>query len=222
MSTLIPEIAILGLAVAVTSPGSVVTVIALLSMSSGVERALAFIAGWILAIGVIAVLMVEVLQGQDFHSGHTSPSRAASSVEVFLGCLLLIVGARAYRRPHHAPKIQSQPRWLARVDRSHWSLEVIVGAFMLSYALTLTAAAETLKANVGAVDAAVAGLVFAAASVITIVVPPAIAVVAPERAATVLATWRSWLLAHSRSIMLIAVMVIGVALIARGTYDLAA
>jgi len=50
----------------------VVTVIALLSMSSGVRRTLAFIVGRLLAIGVIAVLVVFVLQGQDFHSRHTS------------------------------------------------------------------------------------------------------------------------------------------------------
>ena len=64
MNTLIPEIVVLGIAVALTSPGSVVTVIALLSMSAGRERASAFIAGWILAIGVIAILTVDLLHGQ--------------------------------------------------------------------------------------------------------------------------------------------------------------
>ena len=222
MRTLLPEVAALGFAAALTSPGSVVTVIALLSMSRGVRRGLAFIVGWLLAIGVIAVLMVLVLQGQDFHSKHTSPSRAASSVEVLLGCVLLIVAVRAYRRPRSEPKSQSQPKWLARLDRSHWALEVVVGVVMLSYALTLTAAAEGLKANVGPLDAAVAGLVFAATSIITIAAPLVIVAVAPERAATVLTTWREWMLAHSRSIVLIALMVIGAALIARGAYDLVA
>src|SRR5262245_56526490 len=148
MGTLIPEVAALGVAVALTSPGSVVTMIAFLSMSSGVRRGLAFMVGWLLAIGVIDVLTVFVLHGQDFHSTHTSTSRAVSAVEVLLGCLLLFVAARMHRRKRYEPKTQSQPKWLVRVERSHWSLEIVVGAFMLSYALTLTAAAETLKANV--------------------------------------------------------------------------
>lgn len=148
MGTLILEVAALGVAVALTSPGSVVAVIALLSISSGVRRVLAFIVGWLLAIGIIAVLMVLVLHGQDFHSRSTSPSRAASSVEILLGCLLLVVVAWMYRRPQHEPKNQSQPAWLTRLERSHWLLEVVVGMVMLSYALTLAAAAETLKANV--------------------------------------------------------------------------
>src|SRR5690349_11738888 len=161
MSGLLVEVGALGVAVALTSPGSVVTVIARLSMSFGLRRGLAFITGWILAIGLIAVLIVVALQGQDFHSRHTTPSRAASWIEILLGALLLIIAARMYRRRHYKPKTESQPKWLARVDRSHWALEVAV---MLSYALTLTAAAETLKANVGRFEAITAGVVFAAAS----------------------------------------------------------
>jgi hypothetical protein len=38
----------------------------------------------------------------------------------------------------------------------------------------------------------------------------------------VLETWRNWVLAHARSILLIALLVIGAALIARGAYDLVA
>ena len=222
MGTLILEVAALGVAVALTSPGSVVAVIALLSLSSGVRRALAFIVGWLLAIVIIAVLMVLVLQGQDFHIRSTSPSRAASSVEIFLGCVLLVVVARTYRRPQHKPKNQSQPTWLARVDRSHWLLEIVVGVAMLSYALTLTAAAEILKAHVGPLDAALAGLVFGVTSIITIAAPLVVVAIAPDRATTVLATWRDWVLAHSRSILLIALALIAAALIAKGAYDLAA
>lgn len=222
MGTLILEVAALGVAAALTSPGSVVAVIALLSLSSGVRRGVAFIVGWLIAVGVIFVLIILVLQGQDFSSRHTSPSRAASWVEVVLGCLLLVVVARTYRRPQQKPKNQSQPKWLARLDSSHWLLEVVVGLVMLSYALTLAAAAETLKANVGSLDAVLAGLVFGAASIITIAAPLIVVVVAPERAATVLEAWRNWVLTHSRSITLIALVVIGAALIAKGAYDLAA
>ena len=222
VGTLILEVAALGLAVAFTSPGSVVAIIALLSMSSGVRRAVAFIVGWLLAIGVISALTVLVLQGQDFHSRTTSPSRAASGVEILLGCLLLVVVAVMYRRPQHEPKNQSQPKWLVQIEQSHWLLEVVVGLVMLSYALTLAAAAETLKANVSPLDVAVVGVVFAVTSIITIAAPLVVVVVAPERATTVLATWRNWFLAHSRSILLAALVVIGAALVAKGAYDLAA
>ena len=222
MAALIPVVAGFGLAVAFTSPGSVVTVIVLLSMSSGGRRALAFIFGWLLAIGVIAVLMIFVLHGQDFSSKHTTPSKVASIVEIVLGALLLVVSVRMYRRPKSAKGPESPPRWLDRVEATHWSLCVAVGAVMLSYALSLTAWAEILKANVGTAEAATAAIVFAVTSIVTIAAPVVVVFVVPERSAQVLASWRAWLLANSRSIALIALMVIGTLLIARGAYDLAA
>ena len=212
MGTLIPEVAGLGLAVAFTSPGSVVTVIILLSMSNGVRRAIAFICGWILAIGVLGVLMIFVLHGQDFDSRQTTPSRAASA----------IVSFRAYRRPRQQTKSQSPPKWLDRIDRIHWLLGVAVGAFMLSFALTIAAMAEILKAHVGTADAVVAALVFALASIVTISAPVVVVLVAPDRSAQVLASWKAWLLQHARSIALILLMVVGVFLVVRGAYDLAA
>jgi threonine/homoserine/homoserine lactone efflux protein len=222
MGTLIPEVAALGLAVAFTSPGSVVTVIVLLSTSAGLRRAVAFIAGWLLALLVLALLMVFVLHGQDFGSKHTTPSRAASAVEVLLGGVLLVGSWRVYRRPRQKKGPESPPRWLDRIDRTHWLIAVAVGAFMLSYALSLAAVAEILKANESALDAAAAALVFALTSIVTIAAPVVVVVVAPERSAEVLASWKGWLLANSRSIALIALMVIGALLIARGAYDLAA
>src|SRR4026209_1631008 len=98
MATLVAEVAALGLAVAFTSPVSVVTVIVLLSMPAGRRRAIAFLFGWLLALVVIAAIMVLVLHGQDFHSKSSTPSRAASALEVLLGSVLLAWAIVAYRR----------------------------------------------------------------------------------------------------------------------------
>jgi threonine/homoserine/homoserine lactone efflux protein len=221
MGTLIPEVAAFGLAVALTSPGSVVTVIVLLSMSAGLRRGVAFIAGWLLALLVLALLMVFVLHGQDFGSRHTTPSRVASAVEVLLGGLLLVGSWRVYRRPKQEKGPESPPKWLDRIDRTNWLVAVAVGALMLSYALSLAAVAEILKANVSAFDAAAAAFVFALTSIVTVAAPVVVVVVAPKRSAEVLASWKEWLIANSRSIALIMLMVIGALVMLRGAYDLA-
>ena len=222
MTTLIPVIAGLGLGVAFTSPGSVVTMIVLLSMSSPRRRAIAFIGGWVIAIGVLALLMIFVLHGQDFSSKHTTPSKAASFVEIVLGALITIGAARLYRRPRTAKGPESPPKWLDRVERVNWSLCIVAGAVMLSYALSLAAIAEILKANVSTLAASVAAVVFAGTSIVTIAAPVVVVVAAPRRSNEVLASWRRWLVANSRSIALIALMVVGALLIARGAYDLVA
>jgi hypothetical protein len=220
MTSLILVIAGLGLVAAFTSPGSVVTVIVLLSMSAGVRRGLAFICGRLIAIALIGLVIAFFAQGLDFSSKHTTPSRTVSAIEVLLGGLLLIGSARAYRHPRHEEGPTSPPKWLDRVEGTHWSLCVVVGAVMLSYTLTLAAAAEILKANVDAVGVSVAALVFAVLSGILIAAPVAVVIFAPDRSNQVLASLRAWLLANTRSIVLIVLMAVGGLLVIRGAYDL--
>ena len=197
-----------------------VTVIILLTMPEGRRRGIAFVLGWLLAVAVIAVLSVSFLHGQDFSSHKTTPSRIASDVEIVLGAVLVVVSTLAFSRRARGEPSGETPKWLGRLDNTNWLLAVLVGAFMLTYSLTLAAAAEILKAHVSVTDSAVAFVVFALASVTTIVAPLILAMAAPERAEERLAAWRRWLLGNSRVIGLVAVIVIGAALIVRGVHDL--
>jgi cytochrome c biogenesis protein CcdA len=221
VQSLIPTVIGLGLAIAVCSPVSVVTVIVLLTMPSGRRRGVAFVLGWLLAIAVIAAVVVSV-HGQNFSSHQTTPSRAASWVEIAVGLLAVLGAVRALRRPRQGHSSSETPQWLNRLDNTNWVLAVVVGAFMLTYSLTIAAAVEVLKANVSTTDEVIAFVVFAIASTISIAAPIAIALVAPDRAEQRLAAWRNWLLGNSRVIGLVALLVIGVALIVRGAHDLIA
>ena len=220
MGTLVAEVAALGLAVAFTSPVSVVTVIVLLNMPFGRRRAIAFLCGWLIALAAIGAIMVFVLHGQDFSSRSTTPSRATSVLEVVLGSILLIWAVVAYGRREPSSGGQSTPKWLDRIQETHWLLAAAVGALMLSYGLSLAAASEILKANVSRFDAGVALAVFAATSMITVAAPIVAVVAAPERAAQRLATWKAWLLGNSRAVALVVLMIVAALLIARGAHDL--
>jgi uncharacterized membrane protein len=193
-----------------------------MTMPAGRKRAVAFVVGWVLAIVIIGAVAVFVLHGQDFSSHKTTPSRTASALEIVLGCVVVIVSARAIRRRSRRPASLETPKWVARLDRTTWWLAVLAGSFMLTYSLTLAAAIEVLKANVSTADAVVAFIVFALASITTISAPIVLAVVAPERSAERLAAWRQWLLGNSRTIGLVALMVVGALLIGRGIHDLVA
>ena len=222
MGTLIAEVAGLGLAVALTSPVSVVTVIVLLSLPAGRRRGLAFLIGWLIALLVIAALMLFVLHGQNFGSRSSSPSRGASALEVLLGSLLLSWAVIAYRRREPSSGVPSTPKWLGRIEGTHWLLAFAVGALMLSYGLTLAAASEILKANVSRLDATVAITVFALTSMVTVAAPIVAVVVAPDRSEERLATWKAWLLGNSRVVTLVVLMVVAALLIVRGVHDLVA
>jgi len=222
VQSLIPTVIGLGLAVALCSPVSVVTVIVLLTMPSGRRRGIAFVLGWLLAIGVIAAFVVGFAHGQDFSSQKTTPSQAASWAEIGVGLIIVVAAYRALRRRPQAASDTGGPKWLDRLDRTNLVLALVVGAFMLTYSLTIAAAVEVLKANVSAEDDALAFLAFAVASILTILAPIVVALAAPDRADERLAAWRRWLLGNSRIIGLIALVVIGALLIAKGAHDLIA
>jgi Sap-like sulfolipid-1-addressing protein len=201
---------------------SVVTVIILLTMPAGRRRGIAFVVGWLLAVAVIGGLSVSLLHGQNFTSHKTTPSRLASGVEIIVGAVIVVVSTLTFRRRAKGAPSGEAPKWLGRLDETNWLLAVLVGAFMLTYSLTLAAAAEILKAHVSVTDSVVAFAVFALASVTTIVAPLTVALAAPDRSEERLAAWRRWLLANSRTVGLVALIVIGAALVVRGVHDLLA
>jgi Sap, sulfolipid-1-addressing protein len=171
---------------------------------------------------VIGALTLFLLHGQDFGSRSSTPSRAASALEVALGCALLVWAVIAYRRREPSKTGASTPQWLERIERTHWLVGIAVGAIMLSYGLSLAAASEILKANVSRLDAGVALGVFALTSMVTVLAPIVIVLVAPERSEQTLAAWKAWLLGNSRAVALVVLMVVGALLIVRGVDDLIA
>jgi hypothetical protein len=220
VQTLIGSVALLGLGVAFSSPTSVLAVLVLLSMPSGLRRSYAFVAGWVATIALLGLLVVVFPNG-DFHSSGTTPSRAASGAELLLGLLLLAGSVVLYRKPAgDQPTRDPMPQWLVRVVGRHWAVALAAGGVMLTYSLTIVAMLEILKANVDPLHRSLAVAVFALASIVTIAAPIVYATVAPDRAAAHLDDWKRWLAGHSRTIGVILLAVIGVAIMLKAVYDL--
>jgi hypothetical protein len=221
VETLLASVALLGLAVAFSSPTSVLAVYVLLGMPSGVRRAVAFVGGWVVTIALIGVVVV-VFPALNFHSSRTTPSRAASIAELLVGGLMVAAAIVLHRRPVSAEPKDPVPDWLVRLVGRHWAVALVAGGVMLTYSITFVAVLETLKANVGALDRAIAIAVFALTSIVTITAPIAYTVLAPERATADLERSRRWLVAHSRTIAVVLLTAIGIAIMLKAAYDLAA
>src|SRR5206468_5931896 len=81
------------------------------------------------------------------------------------------------------------------LEGTHWLLAVAVGAIMLSYALSLAAASEILKANVSSLDAGAAIVVFSLTSIVTVAAPIVVAVTVrsgERRVGKECIMWRLW------------------------------
>jgi hypothetical protein len=219
MQTLIVSVALLGLAVAVSSPTSVLAMLVILDMRSGIQRGVAFVVGWVATIALFGVVLV-LFPAMDFQRSQTTPSRAASIAELLLGAALVVGAVLVQRRPVAEVPKDPIPEWLTRLVGRHWAVAFAAGGFMLTYSITIVAALEILKAHVGNIDKIAAVIVYAATSVLTISAPIVFALVAPERAATALTRFRDWLTVHSRTISVVVLAVIGLAIMAKAVFDL--
>jgi hypothetical protein len=112
------------------------------------------------------------------------------------------------------------PQWLTNLVGRHWAVALAAGGVMLTYSITLVAALEILKANVGDLDRVVALIVFAAASIVTITAPILLSAVAPQRAVDDRSRLRRWIAKHQRTIGVALLAAIGAAIILKAVFDL--
>jgi hypothetical protein len=219
MQTLIVSVVLLGLAVAVSSPTSVLAVLVILEARSGVQRGVMFVVGWLATIALFGVVLV-LFPALDFQRSQTTPSRAASIAELVLGAAMVVGAVVVYRRPVAEVPKDPVPEWLTRLVGRHWAVALAAGGFMLTYSVTIVAALEILKAHVSTLDEAVAFAIYGLASIVTISAPIVIAFVAPERAEAALTGFRNWVTVHSRTISVVLLAVIGLAIMAKAVFDL--
>jgi hypothetical protein len=219
VQSLISSVALLGLAIAFSSPTSVLAVYVLLGMPRGARRAVTFVVGWLATILLIGILVV-VLPTFDFRNSQTTPSRAASIAELLLGMALIGAAVAVQRRPAGETPKDPVPDWLVRLVGRHWAVSLAAGGVMLTYSITIVAVLEILKANVDALDRAIAVAIFGLTSIVTISAPIVYTLAAPDRAAHDLERSRRWLILHTRQISVVLLSLIGAAIILKAGYDL--
>jgi hypothetical protein len=226
VSNLLLTVALLGLAVAFSSPVSVIAVIALLGMPRGRRRGVTFIVGWIAAIAVITGVLLA-FPTKNFSTSRSTPSRAVSTLELLIGVGLVVGAGVIHRRPQPLATGDREykdptPEWLVRLIGRHWSVAALAGSLMLTYSVTIIAASEVLKAHVDTVDRTIAMAVFALTSIVTVAAPVTYAMVRPHHTERTLYVWKRWLTVNSRTIGVVALAVIGLLVIAKAVYDLIA
>jgi Sap-like sulfolipid-1-addressing protein len=220
VQTLIASVAGLGIAVAASSLASVIAVLILLELPGGLRRAAAFVTGWIVMIGVFA-LVLELFPSLDYRSSRSTPSRISSGVEVAIGCGLVAWAVVLYRRPRPDTPKDPIPAWLTHLLSKSWVLSAAAGALMLTYSLTAVAVLEALKAHVSRLDRLLAMLVFGATSILTISAPIIYTAAAPDRAANALASARRWLTLNWVPISAMLLGLVGTLIVLKAGFDLA-
>jgi hypothetical protein len=177
-------------------PWSVLAGIVLVSTRNGLRKEIAYVIGWILALSTVMALTLVYAPA--------NPTTSSSSdwvyiSEIFIGGLLMIVLAIRWRRgapPGHG----GAPSWLARVDSMPVLLALVLGAFLPNYFVVVPAGTTLLQSGLHGTTLVLAAIAFVLLASVGVAAPLGVLVVRRDRAPETYASWRDWILTHSRAV----------------------
>jgi hypothetical protein len=197
-------------------PWSVLAGVLLVTSQRGVVKESAYVAGWVSALAAVAVATVLLYPGVP-RAATTSHGQAV--VEIVLGVVLAGWLAWRWRRPKE-PGRRGEPKWLARLDGMSPVLAYGLGAFLPTYAVVVAAVSEMLSSGLGQAGLAVAAGAWVLLASAGVAAPLVVLVGNRHGAERIYATWRTWILDHSRAVLFGAGGLVSVVLVAKGLVGL--
>src|SRR3954447_84463 len=187
---------LLGLFLAV-QPWSVLAAILLVTTPNGLTKELAYVAGWVSALTVLAIVTVVAYPSFP-QSSTTSTSRAA--VELAAG---LVFGGWLLRRWRHPKDVgtASQPSWMGRLDTMKPIPAFGLGAFLPGYAIVIAAISELLGTGLAQGWLLLVAIVWVLVASTGVASPLFVLVTDRDNAPATYARWRRWIDGHSRAVL---------------------
>ena len=199
------------------SPFGIVGVILLLNTARPLRNALAFTAGWMFSITVIAIASVVLFPPPT--TAPTSAPTGATIAELLLGAGLVILGAVQWHK-RSAGNAGGEPKWMAKLRTLGPVLAFVVGAFLPTYALIFPAMQAIEQQHLPEGQAIAAFVVFLVLGTLGLIVPILVYWRRPETSAATLERWRIWLLGNQRAVGAVIFFILGLALLLRGVQGL--
>ena len=143
------------------NPWGIMCAVLLLDARRGPVVVWAYVAAWIVSIGVVVAVLVGGLA--TVASSAEGAGTTAAWLELALGVVLLAFGiGRIARRASAAPGTDGQPRWLRAVEQITIVQALLLGIYSATYPFAVAAAAAILASQPTAAEAAALSLIFVA------------------------------------------------------------
>lgn len=204
------------------SPLPIVAVILMLFTKKARTNSLAFLAGWLLGLGVIGFVVLALVNAGRITLGDEAESLASGVIKLLLGLLLLLKGAPSQWRGR--PKEGEEPvmpKWMTAID-GITSGKALGLAFFLSglnpknLALNLAAAITIAGAGLTIGEQAISFVVFVIIASVSIIAPVLYYLIAGESAEKTLTIWKAWLNANNATVMAVLFVIFGFKLLGDG------
>jgi hypothetical protein len=216
MGIAIGELLPLAVAIAISVTTIITTVLMLLSPKAK-SRTVGLMVGCVVGVGgavALFMLLADLLPSQD--SGGSS--LVVSAIKIVVGVLLVVLALRQWRgRPAGGDQAEL-PNWMAGVDSMTPGKALVLGLLLSAVVpknllLALSAGLIVGEAGFSGRQAAVVIVLFTAIATSTVAVPVVAHLVASARLRGPFERLRVWLVENNVTIMVVALLVIGVVMI---------
>jgi hypothetical protein len=206
------------------SPISLVAIILNLFSRRAHQNGSAFLAGWVLGLGLICAAAVVLIEaGEEAYA--LSPSLLESAGRALLGAVLLFAAWQQWLKRHLAP---GTPKWMASIE-SFSPRKAGMAGFLLSgftnpknTVLIVAAGISISHAGLARPDAALLILLFVAVGSLGVFIPLGYFLIGGSAAKALLKVWQQALIKHNALVMALMLLVFGSLLMAKGLRGLMA
>ncbi|MHA5049221.1 GAP family protein [Streptomyces sp. SD15] len=212
---------VLGFAAAVAvSPLPIIAMILVLATPRGRLNGLLFAAGWVLGLFALGGVVLAIA-GPGGASTKSQPATWVGGLKLALGVLLVLFGARLWRRrPKDASEAQL-PKWMATIDQltplKVFGLAVALAALNAKNApLTIAAGASIASAGLPVGQQIASLAIFVLIGSLGLLAPLGVFLIGGDRAKTTLGGWKDWAAQHNVAVMAVLFFVMGVKLLGDG------
>jgi hypothetical protein len=211
-----PNVLLMTLVIAL-EPIPILGGVLLLTSKRGRPKAVGFLLGWALALGIIGVAVVLIGGQVSTPSGSTS-SKASAALDVLLGLALGVVALRTRAKARQGGE-QATPGWMKRLDGMSPVAAFALGMFLPPYLIAAAVGNDIVRQNLSTEARLVAMSLYVVIGSIGILIPVLLTVVRPNSSDAVLATWRKWLQTNWQMLMFWLLLGIGIYLVIKGLIE---
>jgi hypothetical protein len=223
MAALFVQMTTLGLAVA-ASPLPVVAMLIILLSKRAYPGSITLAVSWVL--GIVVALGISLYFSATIKAPRMGTDLPAEGVFLLLlGVGLVVMGVLARRGRQQAKAGATTPTWVNSVDHlSPWGAALVgfsnATTSPKNLAVAITAGKTIAGSGVGLEWTVALSLYYVTIASLSVVIPAAVYLVGGDRSADLLNRWRDYITAHAAVVMEIILYVLGIAMSAKGLYNL--
>jgi Sap, sulfolipid-1-addressing protein len=209
----------MAIGIAVT-PVAITAVLLLLTTPQARSNGPAFLAGWLIALGVVGGAVLAIAGSSNAsHAG--APARWVNWLKIILGLLLLLVAVYEVWRHPTADSVRRRPPWTEKLEAVKPSVAFGLGAALAgarpkNIVLIVAGATAIAQTGISVGGQSLAYIIFAAVATVGVATPIVIYFVKGDQAAVTLGRLEEWMKESSGPVISVLCLVIGVDLIGAG------